>query len=295
MARTTCGGSCGRDFLHAGQRALFPERQHAVDVVRGAISQAHPHAVAAVGRRRARGAAGAAQLRRLEPHLLGEDGIEAAQALEAAGQRHFGDGQVGVGEQLLGLQQALRGEVVDRADAVRLREDAAQVALGDAQPARELGHAHGGADAHRVVDHAGRVLRQHVRRIHQAQARRQFRAAAQAGPEAGLFGRGGVRVEAAVLAPRRAHPAHRAAVDACRRDAHEEAAVEARVMRGEGLPGGVGIEFHAVIIGTPANPYSPFSDTWILARACAPDDGLVSPVRRKGVDAMAGTHARRAS
>ncbi len=234
------------DLLDARQRTLLPERKHAGDVIRWPVSQADAQPAAA-GRRRA---CGAAQLGRLEPHLLGEHGVEAAQALEAAGERDLGDGQVGVGQQLLGLQQPLRRQVVDRADPVRLGEDAPQVALGDAQPAGEIGHAHGSADAHGMIDHARRVLREHVRRIHQAQARRELRTAAQARPEAGLFGRGGVGIEAAVLTPRRAHPAHRTAVDARRRDAHEEAAVEAGVVRGEGLPGDVGIEFHAVIIGT---------------------------------------------
>ncbi len=258
--RSRCAPGASQDatahLLDAGQRALLPERQHAGDVIRWAVPEAHPRAAGirgAAARRRSRGAAGAAQLRRLQAHLFGEHRVEPAQALEAAGERDLGDGQVGVGQQLLGLQQPLRGQVVDGTDAMAVREHAPQVPLRDAQPGGQFGHAHGRAHAHGVIDHARGMLRQHMRRIHQAQARCELRAAAQAGPEPGLLGAGGIGVEAAVLAPRRAHPADGAAVDVRRRDADEEAAVEARVVRGECLPGGVGIEFHALIIGTRAS------------------------------------------
>jgi hypothetical protein len=92
---------------------------------------------------------------------------------------------------------------------VRLREDTPQVPLRHAEAGRELGHAHRGARPHRVVDHPRGVLREHVRRVHQAQAGRELGAAAQAGPEAACSAVAGVGEEAAVLAPGGAHAADR--------------------------------------------------------------------------------------
>ena len=77
-----------------------------------------------------------AQRARVHAVALHEGGIEAAQAGIAAGQRHLRHRQVGVGEQLLGQQQALRAQVVRSASRHAPAEDAAQVAVGHAQPLR---------------------------------------------------------------------------------------------------------------------------------------------------------------
>ena len=84
--------------------------------------------------------------------------------------------------------------------------------------------------------------------VHARVARRELGAAAQAGPVARDFGRRGAREEAAVLAARHPHRAHGTAIDARRRDADEEAAVEARIVRGERAVAGVGIERHGRIM-----------------------------------------------
>ncbi len=91
----------------------------------------------AVGRLGRRRAAIGAQPRRWHAVALGEGRIEAPQAAEAAGQRHLRDRQCAVGQQLLGEQQAPRLQVLQGRDAMLGEEDAAQVALADAQPPRQ--------------------------------------------------------------------------------------------------------------------------------------------------------------
>ena len=105
------------------------------------------------------------------------------------------------------------------------------------------------------------MLRQRLRRIHQPDSR-PARARAGSAGRAGSrrLGAGGVAEEAAVAPQRRAHPAHRPAVDAGRGDADEQPAVEARVVGLERQVGGVGIEGHAADYGQRAAGRWPFSD-----------------------------------
>ena len=198
----------------------------------------------------ARSAAPSCALRRsrpgFDPVAAGERRVEAAQAVEAAGQRDLRDRQRRVGQQLLGQQQPPRLQVLQRRNAVLGDEDAAQVAVGDAEAPGQLGDTAVLAARRRVVDRLRRLARQRLRGVHhgpwQPRSRRDLGAAFQARPEGRGLGLGRRREEATVAAHRRAHAADRAAVDAGRRDADEQLAVEARIAGDDGLVGGVGIE-----------------------------------------------------
>src|SRR5690606_23295109 len=100
-----------------------------------------------------------------------------------------------------------------------------------------------------VLDHARGRLREAPVRVHDGVPGRELRPAAQARPEAFALGGRRAREEAAMVAPRRARGAHRAAVDAGGGHADEEAAVEARIVAAQGLVALVRAEEHGTIIG----------------------------------------------
>jgi len=183
-----------------------------------------------------------AQLSRLQAIALLEERVEAAQAAEAAGKGHVGHRQGRIGEQPLGEQQALGLCKFHRRDAELGAEGAPQVPIGNAQSPR---HGFQAAVFQRAVfDQPRRGLSEARGRVHAGIAGRQLRPAAQAGPVPGGLGGRRARVEAAVLASRRLHRAHRAAVDPGRGHRDEEAPVEARVARAQRAVAGVGIERH---------------------------------------------------
>ena len=206
--------------------------------------------------------------------MRGEGGVEAAQAGKAGRQCHLRHRQAGVGQQLLGGQQAARLQPGQRGDAQLGLEHAAQVAVAHAQAGGQAGHA-GGFVAPGVgrVQQARGVARQQgggILRRPRRGLRRQLRPAAQAGAEARAFGLRRVGEEAAVLAPRGLHAADRAAVDAGGGHAGEERAVEARVVRLQGAVAGVGVErgggrVHGGHDRPAARADSPFSDMPIRA------------------------------
>ena len=99
-------------LLDTGQLPPCEEGQQGLQVQRWAIGQAQAGGLRCL-------AACPAQLRGVEAVALGKGGVEAAQALEAAGQRHLRHWQRRVGEQLLGQQQALCRQVVQRRHTVR--------------------------------------------------------------------------------------------------------------------------------------------------------------------------------
>ena len=134
--------SARRD-LDARDRALGEEGEQGIDVVRRAVAERHRDrigarrtGVAGVARAVARCVARrrAAQPRRVHAVAADEGGVEAAQAAKAARQRDLRDRHLRVGEELLGEQQAARLQVLQRRDAVLGEEDAAQVAVADAEP-----------------------------------------------------------------------------------------------------------------------------------------------------------------
>ena len=106
---------------------LVHERQHRVHVIRWPIPELHGRALPVGGRARP------AQLRGVEPVVRHKRRVEPAHAGKAAGQGNLGDGQVGVGQQLLGIQQAARLQILQGRHAKRRLENAAQMAVAHAQ------------------------------------------------------------------------------------------------------------------------------------------------------------------
>jgi len=148
-------------------------------------------------------------------------------------------------------------------------KDAPQMAARDAQVAREALDAGLGVLA--AVQPFGGLLGQGARGIRRRPGQRPWRqlgAAFHAGPKALGLGLRRGREEAAVLTPRQAHAADRAAVDAGRSDANIEPPVEARVMRLQRGVGGIGGQKgkgHAASLGAGRCRSWPFSDICLRA------------------------------
>ena len=155
--------------------------------------------------------------------------VEAAHAAKSARERDLRHRQRRVGEQALREQQPLRLRVLDRRDAERAIEDAAQCRL--VTPSRCRQRFEAAVVEHAAVDQLDGRLREALGRVDARIAGRQLRPAAQARPVPCDLRRGRAREVAAVSRARRAHAADRPAVDARRRHADEEASVEARVVR----------------------------------------------------------------
>ena len=161
---------------------------------------------------------GAASRRRRDgrhPIARLEQRVEAPQALEAARQRDVGDRQRGVGQQALGEQQPLRLRVLDRRDAELGEEDAPQMTARDADARGEMLRCPPSSQR-AVLDQVDRACASRAPASTLALPGRELGTAAQARPIAVDLGRRRAGKEAAVLALRRAHRAHRAAVDARR-------------------------------------------------------------------------------
>ena len=212
-------------MLDARQCALGQEAQAAIDVVGRPVRQPQVDALD-VGRRCL--GAGLAQFGRCQPVVLRKGVVEAPEAAEAAEHRHLRDRHCGVAQQVLGEEQSLRRQEGERRDAMHVDEDAAQVAVGHAQPARQLGQGQGLAVTRGQRQRSRSVQRQRLRGIDQRDPGGEFRATAPAGPEAGGLGAGGVAEEPAVPTHRHADAAHGTTVHAGRGHADEEPAVEAR-------------------------------------------------------------------
>ena len=124
----------GVDLLHPHQHACVVELQHGGHVVRWPVAKPHHRARAVVRQ------AGAPQLGRVEPVMGHKGRVKAAHAGVTTAQRHLGDGQVGVGQQLFGRQQAAGLQVLQRRDAKLRFKNAPQMAVTDAQPGGQLLH-----------------------------------------------------------------------------------------------------------------------------------------------------------
>ena len=160
--------------------------------------------------------------------------VEPAQAGKAAGKGDLGHRQGGLGQQLLRQEQAARQQQLDRRHAELLLDDAANLPraqlelVGDFfEPGLFIESA--------FFEALDDQLRDALRIVHRRAARRQLGPAAQARTKAGLLGLLGGVEEPAVGFLRRLHRADRPAVDASRRHADEEDAVEARVARRQRL------------------------------------------------------------
>ena len=133
-------------------------------------------------------------------------------------------------QELLGEQHAPRLGDRDRRGAEVLPEQPAQLSAADAQPLGQrfdagfvLVQGSLGDQGQCAADGIGRATPE-------GELGGDFGAAAQARSEAGLLRRGGRGKEAAILELRHARRADRPAVDAGRRHAHEDPAVETDVM-----------------------------------------------------------------
>jgi hypothetical protein len=156
-----------------------------------------------------------------------EDGVEPAQALEPAGERHLRHRQRRVGQQALGQEQPVRLRQLDRRDAELALHRTPELALAHAQLARQEADAasveRSGRDAHR------RRSRHTVDGIHQRPPRCQLGPAPETGPKAVVLGGRGRCEKPAAIGVRHPRRADGTAVDHGRADAHEEDAVEPRV------------------------------------------------------------------
>ncbi|VTQ64985.1 Uncharacterised protein [Stenotrophomonas maltophilia] len=203
----------------------------------------------------------ATQCRRCHAAALQEGGIEAAQAVVAGGQRNIGHRQRGLGQQLLGQQQAMGGVDLPRRRAQVFNEQALQLARAEADLLREVGNG-------LLLQEA--AMDQGEGALHDLPSqcllclRRQFGTTAQARAVAGGGGRSGGRVVGDVARLRWRCRAHRAAVDAGAAHGGEEHAVEACVAGQTGAVAGGGVEgeggVHGASLGVCGWRYSPHSD-----------------------------------
>ena len=243
-------GGCAaarRHQLHAVELALGKKGQHRRGVIGRAIGQ--PQQQARLGGQRC---PAAAQARGVQAVVAAEGGVQAALAAKAAQAGHLGHWQRGVGQQLLGAQQAPGLQVLQGRYAQLRLKNTAQVAVADAQPLGQLGHAGRGRagqwrgikqlrrlhgqDAGCVLGGPGCSTKQEA-----VAAGGELGPTAQAGPEASAFSLGRMREKTTVVAARRAHPADRAAVDAGRADAGEETAIKTRVTGQQGAVAGLAV------------------------------------------------------
>src|SRR3954454_19029708 len=157
--------------------------------------------------------------------------VELPEAAVVACEGDLRDGQIGRLEKQPRLVRPSRSRDGEGRGAEVVREQATQLSLSNAESGRER------ADG-AVVESAGLDEPQGARdgggRPHPARrSGRRLGAAAQAGPEARRFGRGGAREEDDVLAQRRPGRADRTAIDPGRSYADEEPAIEAGVAGAE--------------------------------------------------------------
>ena len=174
----------------------------------------------------------APQARRRHAVAAAERVVEAAQAREAAGERHFGHRPGRLGQQLLGEQQPACQQELYRRDSKLLLDDAANL------PRAELELVGNRLEPRLVIElpflqALHDELRDPLRIVNRCVPRREFRATTQARAKAGLLGLLRRVEEAAVRRLRRFHAADRTAVDAGRRDADEEHPIESRIASDE--------------------------------------------------------------
>ena len=242
--------------LDAGDRARREVAQHRGPVERRTVLQGDCQRLA-----RGRTVAHAPPHRRRRTAVAQlHGGIEPPHAAEAAGERHLGHRQRRVDDQLPRQRQPPRLGERERADAQLGAHRAAEVAPGDAQPARQ--RVDGAVVRQRALVDATHGRRDHARqRVDRRRPGGQLRAAAEAGAEPGLLRLRGGAKEQAAIAPRCPRPADGAAVDPGRLHADEEQPVEARIPGQERPVADVGIERrHALTMPRSRETRRPFSD-----------------------------------
>ena len=151
---TVASGRVGRHELAASHHMRLEKRHHRFGVIGWPVAQAHRDAALAkrAFRRAARAGAAPPQRGGVEPVMRHKGGIEAAHAGKAAHQRDLRDGQRGVGQQLLGGQQAPRLQVLQRRNAQVRLKNSLQMAGADPEAGRQRRH---GVVARRVQQPRG--------------------------------------------------------------------------------------------------------------------------------------------
>ena len=171
--RRRAGARAGTRARPASRRARGTTRRSVsvLEAVRGAVR-----------------AGAAAQPRRRHAVAAAEGVVEAAQAREAARERHLGHGQRRLGEQLLREQQPARQHELDRRDAQLLVDDAAELARAQLEALGERFRGPRVASSRPVVEVLDDRVRDALGVVDRRLAGRQLGPAAQAGAEARLLG-----------------------------------------------------------------------------------------------------------
>jgi hypothetical protein len=164
---------------------------------------------------------------------------------------------------MFGEQQPARLREFHRRNAVFVFDDAAQLARAQRKLGGQVFHV--GVAQESFFDACDGKPGDAPHRVHGRRTRCEFGAAAQAGPISCGLGTGGVRIEGAPVATRRADGADGPAVNAGRGNGHEEHAVETRVARLDRFVAVVLIELHGGRVAARSEPVSPFSDTIAVA------------------------------
>ena len=175
--------------------------------------------------------------------MRAEEGVEPANAGEAAGQGDLDQRQIRLGDQLLRQQEAARLSKLDRRDAVLLADRSPELSRAEAKLTGERLQAAVAIERLGLDPRTGEPGRA-SHGIDRGMPRRQLGPATQAGAEAHLFSHRGVGKKSTSIAARRARRTDRPAVDAGGRHAHEEKPVKPHVAGGQGTVTGFVVEFH---------------------------------------------------
>ena len=244
------------DDLDAGNGARAQERQHRIPVIGRPIAQLDRHRAGCAERLRDHRGAPERAGRPLKQMLEGF--VEPPDAAKTGGRGDFRHRQTRVLDQLLRQQDPPRLGDRDRRGAQMLHEQTPELAAANTQPPRQ------GLDI-RVIQPAGLDQAKGTGdRVGAAEPEGQFgrgfRPAAQAGAKSGFLCGGRGRKEAGVCPLGRRCRAERPAVDAGRRDCHEQAPIETTVAGFNGAVAGVVVHVHAAIVRLGARDVSRISD-----------------------------------
>ena len=168
--------------------------------------------------------------------------VESPEARKTARHCHIGDRKACIGEQPFCQKKPVGLSEPDRRSTEFSPEDPPQMPVRHTQPISQSGEPQPIQDA--VFDEARGPVGKPSVRLDARITRCKLGTASEAWPETGRFGRRRTREKRAILTLRRFHGADGPAVDAGRRHAGKEAAVEPRVTGEQSLIAYVRIKFH---------------------------------------------------
>ncbi len=245
------------DDFDAGDGAGAEVGEHRLPIVGRAVAEAEGDAGVGCGSCGGLAAEGAG--RAVEEVVEGF--VEAAEAAESGGQRDFGHGHAGFVDELLGEEDAAGLGDRDGRGAEMLVEEAAELALAEAEAGGE-GFDGGGRAVEGAVGDEGECAGDGIRSAAPGgELGCGLGPAAEAGTEAGFLRGGCGGEEAAVLRPGGAGGTDGAAIDAGGGDADEDQAVETGVPALEcAIADFLCGEFHGRILSLVGGENSRFSD-----------------------------------